>query len=178
MIVTILLLLVDLLLIYIYLQSFYRYFKIRRIPYLQPKFLLGCADEIFLGKKSMIEFQCSIYRQLGANKILGLFMFMKPTLYIGNVDWIRDILVRDFHCFCDRGLKFDTQSEPLTRHLFHLEGDQWKYMRKKVMPMFTPSGVSTLLPRLVESGLKLSNYVGSIAPGVSAFSMTSSQGRC
>lgn len=163
MMITILLLLCTILLTLLYLRSSYQYFEIRRIPYLKPKFPFGSGDELILGKKSLIEFQCGIYEKLGSNKIIGLFMFLKPTLYVANVDWIRDILMKDFACFCDRGLKFDTETEPLTRHLFHLEGDQWKFMRKKVMPMFTPKGISTLLPLLMESGLKLRSYVGEMA---------------
>lgn len=163
MFVTIFLLFSTMLLVLIYLRLSYQYFEIRRIPYLKPKFPFGSGGSLFSGKKSMVEFQCNIYEKLASNKIIGLFMFMKPTLYVANVDWIRDILVKDFACFCDRGLKFDTETEPLTRHLFHLEGDQWKYMRKKVMPMFTPKGISTLMPTLMESGLKLRNYVGEMA---------------
>lgn len=113
----------------------------------------------------MLEYQKEIYEKSKATKLLGVYMFFKPTLYITDTQWINYIVNRDFKYFIDRGLRFDAETEPLTRHLFHLEGQQWKNMRSKVMPAFTPDGIKILFPMLIESAIKLKNYLDEIPGG-------------
>ncbi len=151
---------------YLYSKFRYRYFKTRKIPHIKPKFFFGSADQICLGRKSMLEFQKDVYEKSKSTKLLGLYMFFKPTVYIADMHWIKDILVKDYHYFRDRGLEFDTTSEPLTGHLFHLQGQRWKYMRNKVKPIFASDGIQILFPLLAKSADKLKNYVGQISDEV------------
>lgn len=149
--------------IYSYLKSSYRYWELRNIPYLQPSLLLGNANDLILGRKSIFEYQKQIYDHVKHKKLLGLFMFQKPTLYIADIDWIKAILIRDSALFYDRGIKIDTSTEPLTRHLFHLEGEEYKAVRHKVIPAFTVNGILLWFPLLLESATNLNHYLGQIS---------------
>lgn len=149
--------------LYQYLKSSYAYFKQRNIPYLEPSLFLGNADDLILGRKSILEFQRCIYQVARRKQLLGTFMFQKPTLYVTELNWIKLILGRDSAHFYDRGLKFNSVDEPLTRHLFHLEGEQYKVVRNKVLPAFTLNGVLILFPLLLESAINLQEYLGQVA---------------
>lgn len=162
MLITFVLICAIILLLYHHLKLWHRYWQNCGIPHLNPNFLFGNADDLCLGRKSMLEFQKDIYEKSKASKLLGIYMFFKPTLYITDTEWINYILNRDFKYFYDRGLKFDIENEPLTRHLFHLEGQQWKNMRNKVLPSFTVDGIKILFPTLVQSTIKLREYIDEI----------------
>ena len=45
------------------------------------------------------------YKDFGP--VYGVYLFFKPQLVVGDVDMLKDILVRDWHVFADRmsGLK-------------------------------------------------------------------------
>lgn len=162
MLITFALICTIIVLLYFRLKLWHRYWHNCGVPHLNPNLLFGNADDLCLGRKSMLEFQNDIYEKSKASKLLGIYMFFKPTLYITDTEWINNILNRDFKYFYDRGLKFDIESEPLTRHLFHLEGQQWKNMRNKVLPSFTVDGIKILFPTLVQSTIKLKEYLDEI----------------
>ncbi|XP_065215027.1 cytochrome P450 6a8-like [Planococcus citri] len=159
----ILIVLLLLAIFWLYLRSSYQYFKKRNIPYLEPHWLLGNANDLILGRKSILEFQRCIYKATKPTKLLGTFMFQKPTLYVSELEWIKLMLGRDSAHFFDRGLKIAYDDEPLTMNLFHLEGERYKIARNKVLPAFTLNGVLILFPLLLESAINLQHYLGQVA---------------
>lgn len=160
---TIILIILLFAVLYTWLKSRYRYWKLRHIPYLEPNLLLGNAGDLVLGRKSLLEYQKHMYAIAKDKKIFGIFMFQKPTLYICDLNLIKNILGRDSAHFFDRGIKFDSDNEPLTKHLFHLEGEEYKIVRNKVMPGFTINGILILFPMLLKSANNLKDYLGQIS---------------
>lgn len=150
-------------LIYLYIQQKRTYWLKRNVPSLQQHFLWGNAADLFLGKKSMAAYHEDLYYRIGTEGILGIFMFLKPTLYVNDPSIIQKILRQDFDHFHDRGVTFNVQQEPLTRHLFHLEFDEWKCLKFKLMSTFSSQFVIEIFEHLNLCASELQQFFVSFA---------------
>lgn len=150
-------------LMYLYIRQKRTYWLKRNVPSLQQHFLWGNAADLFLGKKSMAAYHEDLYYRIGTEGILGIFMFLKPTLYVNDPSIIQKILRQDFDHFHDRGVTFNVQQEPLTRHLFHLEFDEWKCLKFKLMSTFSSQFVIEIFEHLNLCASELQQFFVSFA---------------
>ena len=58
----------------------------------------------------------------GKGPAVGLFYFTKPLLMPISLELIKSILVTDFKCFQDRSVYYNKEDDPISAHLFALEG--------------------------------------------------------
>lgn len=79
-----------------------------------------------------------LYRST-SEPFIGIFMLLKPLLFIRDPELIHSILVTDFQHFSDRDFYLNEDDEPLTANLVALRGQRWRYMRAKLTPAFTPN---------------------------------------
>lgn len=89
-----------------------KYWKKKNITHLEPVFLLGSSwkSGIFTEfRADLIEW----YNQYKEKKLLGMHFFTMPSLLINDVNIVKNVLVRDFHHFHDRGLEINVDKEPL-----------------------------------------------------------------
>ncbi|XP_016960477.2 probable cytochrome P450 6a14 [Drosophila biarmipes] len=84
-----------------------------------------------------------------------MFMFVKRTALIIDLDLIKQVLIKDFNYFQDRGAFNNPRDDPLTGHLFSLEGDEWRAMRHKLTPVFTSGKIKHMSGVVVEVGHRL-----------------------
>lgn len=62
---------------------------------------------------------------------------------------IHRLLVTDFEYFTDHGLFVDSPDDnPLINNLFNMKGEQWKIMRTKLTPVFTPSKIGHMYDQI------------------------------
>lgn len=95
------------------------------------------------------------YEKFKKHRFHGVYMFYQPILMINDPDLIRQVLIKDFNKFRDRGLYYNEKVDPLSGHLFFLPGENWKKLRAKLSPIFTSGKLKQMFPLIKEIGDEL-----------------------
>ncbi|KAH8299854.1 hypothetical protein KR044_006988, partial [Drosophila immigrans] len=160
---TVALLGIALTLLYNYYVNTYTYWQRRGVPYEKPLPLLGNMK----GVGTKIHFRDVYLRYYkhykGKTPFAGMFMFLKRVAFIIDLDLVKQVLIKDFKVFQDRGVFNNVRDEPLTGHLFSLEGEEWKAMRHKLTPVFTSGKMKHMFSVVVEVGHHLTSTMGKYA---------------
>lgn len=93
----------------------------------------------------------------------GIYGVFKPILFVRDPEIIRNVLIRDFNQFTDRGVHCDEKYDPLSGHLFALPGQKWKSLRSKLSPTFTSGKLKAMFNTLVDCGNTLVNHLDKAA---------------
>lgn len=124
-------------------------------PYEEPSFLYGNLKGV--GKQDhdgqLIE---KFYRKhKGRGPFVGIFFFLVPVVVPIDLELVKNILIRDFNYFHDRGLFYNEKDDPLSGHLFTLPGLRWRRIRNKLSPAFTSGKMKTIFPLIVKIARRL-----------------------
>jgi cytochrome P450 family 6 len=141
--------------VYIYFKLSFSYWKKRKVPYVEPTFPFGNFRDLMFLKRSVGHVKADIYMKLDGEKYGGSYMFTKPEFIFRDPDIIKNVLVKDFANFHDRGFFADEELEPLTAHLFFLSGKRWRNLRVKLTPTFTSGKMKMMFQTLVDCGQEL-----------------------
>ncbi|PNF28547.1 putative cytochrome P450 6a14, partial [Cryptotermes secundus] len=145
--------------VYIYFKRSTSYWKERKVPYIEPTFPFGnFRDQIFIRKPIGYVF-ADLYKKLDGENYGGTYMFTKPQFIFRDPEIIKNILVKDFTSFHDRGFFIDEEIEPLTGHLVLLPGERWRNLRVKLTPTFTSSKIKMMFQGLVDCGHELGSIL-------------------
>lgn len=93
-----------------------------------------------------LQFQ-DFYRRYRNHPIIGLYMLcLKPSVMIIDPELIKRVLSTNFkRNFQNRGMYFNLK-DPLSAILGTLEHDQWRPLRHKLTPAFTPNKIKDMFP--------------------------------
>ncbi|XP_032514717.2 cytochrome P450 6B2-like [Danaus plexippus] len=91
-----------------------------------------------------------LYNEYKDKKIIGVHQFYRRTLVICDPVLIKRVCVNDFVYFTDRGFYFDKALDPLAESVLYLRGNEWKRLRAKISPLFSPIKLKGMLS-LIES---------------------------
>lgn len=126
-------------LIYKYLKWKFTFWERHGVPHLKPRnWLVGNLEGV--GRKNVADYFGAVYQHMkreNLGPIAGFYFFTEPALIVTDPDILKQILVKDFEYFCDRGIYVNEKDDPLSAHLFSLEGNNWKTLRAKLTPTFT-----------------------------------------
>uniref|UniRef100_A0A1B6LVT2 Cytochrome P450 n=1 Tax=Graphocephala atropunctata TaxID=36148 RepID=A0A1B6LVT2_9HEMI len=137
------------------LYSAHNYFSRRNIPYDKPRGLLGGR----ISTKSMPLLLWEMYKKGEGHKLFGFFVLWSPSILIRDPELIKQILVKDFSFFYNRGMYVNEDREPLTGHLFALEGEPWRKLRTKLSPAFTSGKMKVMFETIVKYSDKLVDHI-------------------
>jgi len=101
----------------------------------------------------------SIYKELDGEMFGGTYTLTKPGIIFRDPDIIKNVLVKDFSSFHDRGFYMDEELEPLSGHLFMLPGKRWRNLRVKLSPTFTSGKMKMMFQTLVDCGIELGSIL-------------------
>ncbi|XP_057322394.1 probable cytochrome P450 6a14 [Microplitis mediator] len=152
-------LILIILIIYYWSISTYGYWRERNVPGPDPLPLVGNFKDVLMGKKSFGRWLDDYYVQYPNDKFIGVFIRRQPLLIMKDLDILRDIFIRDFSKFPDRGLKTFEHAEPLSQHLVNLDHTKWRPLRHKLSPAFTSGKLKEMFYLLVECGDNFKDYV-------------------
>ncbi|XP_067627278.1 probable cytochrome P450 6a21 [Eurosta solidaginis] len=125
------------------------YWQQRGIPCDPPHFIFGNLKDV-PKKISIAEVFRNIYkRYLGTGPFCGFYFLQKPSVLALSPEFTKRVLIKDFNNFVDRGFYSNEKDDPLTGHLFFLDGQKWRNLRNKLSPTFTAGQMRFMLPTVL-----------------------------
>ncbi|NP_001353157.1 cytochrome P450 6a8-like isoform X1 [Drosophila kikkawai] len=143
--------------------SYYRtmtYFKRRAIPHDPPHLWLGNMRGFNEDRTVNQIMQDHYDRFLGTRApFVGFYFFQKPVAFIMDLELVKHILIKDFSNFSDRGLFYNEKDDPMSAHLFNLDGPQWRLLRSKLSSIFTSGKMKFMFPTVVSVANELISFI-------------------
>lgn len=142
-------------LIYAYFKYSFTYWQSKGVEFVEPIFPYGSIKG-FATKYHSSEFMQIIYNKFKAStRFVGLYIFARPAILIHDLELIKHVLIKDFEHFTDRGMYYNKEEDPLSAHLFAIDGPEWRILRPKLTSTFTSGKMKFMFPTVVEIGDRL-----------------------
>ena len=147
-----------------YFKWSFQYWKRRNLPNLKPTIPWGTSTDPF---KPDVYVGLQVKRLYDEMKVKGwkhggLFSITSPTYLVVDLDYLKNIMAKDFQYFVDRGFYYNEKDDPLSAHLFAIGGQKWRNLRTKFTPTFTSGKMKMMFQTLVDC---LPNLLGKIESG-------------
>ncbi|XP_058453135.1 probable cytochrome P450 6a14 [Malaya genurostris] len=147
-------------LIYLYVARLQTYWTRRNVPHLKPEFFYGNTKTLDRTEQIGLLF-ARFYKELkGLGPIAGVYMYAKPVAVVTDLDLVRNIMVKDFQYFTDRGMYLNEKSDPLSAHMFSLPGAKWKELRQKLTPTFTSGKMKMMFGTIMVAAKQFNDFLG------------------
>lgn len=148
---------------WVYVKFFvFTYWERRSIKYFEPSFPFGNVGPTVMQKMHIGVCAQELYRRT-TEPFIGMFGVTRPTLMVRDPELLRLIFIKNFSHFIDRGVYIDEKHDPLSGHLFSLNGEKWKNLRTKLTPAFTSGKLRAMMTTLLNCGDILQKHVGEAA---------------
>lgn len=142
-------------LVFLFIYKRLQYWKNRNVPYIEPKFFYGNSKGISK-KFHSAHFVNEMYKKLKSQgPIGGIYIYVRAIALVTDLDLIKNILVKDFTTFPNRGSYSNEKDDPLSAHLVNLEDDPWRSLRQKLTPTFTSGKLKMMFGTISEVADKL-----------------------
>lgn len=150
---------VLLVLLFVYVKYQHGYWKKKGLSGPDPTFLVGNIGNVISGKRVIGERFSELYFQTKDKPYVGVFMMLRQTLMVNDLEQVKTILVKDFAHFTDHSFEMSEKHEPLANHLFNLGGERWKNLRIKMTPTFTTSKMKMMFDSINSCADVMKNYL-------------------
>lgn len=133
---------------YFYVKTF-EYWKTRGVPHIEPKFPHG--NTAGLGTKfHTFAIVKKVYDELkDKGPVGGIYISFRPTAVITDLDLVKNVLVKDFNYFPNRGIYYNAKHDPISEHISNIENEQWKNIRSKLTPIFTSGKLKVMFDTIL-----------------------------
>ncbi|XP_063930105.1 probable cytochrome P450 6a23 [Zophobas morio] len=135
-----------------YFKWTYQYWERKKVPYFKPTIPYGNGSSPLRRKENSGIRIARLYAEMKAKgwKHGGLFSVLTPAYLVIDLDYLKNIMTKDFHYFVDRGLYYNEDADPLSAHLFAIGGEKWRNLRTKFTPTFTSGKMKMMFQTLVD----------------------------
>ncbi|XP_017468130.1 PREDICTED: cytochrome P450 6a9-like [Rhagoletis zephyria] len=146
--------------LYIFFHRRFNYWRRLGIAHDKPSWLLGNL----VGAQRTLSFadiSRNVYlKYKGTGPFCGFYFFQCPAVVLLDIELIKNVLIRDFANFADRGMFNNERDDPLSGHLFLLDGHKWRSLRTKLSSTFTSGKMKLMLPMMIEVTQNLVEVMG------------------
>lgn len=135
---------------FFWIRKRFLFFEENGFLYEKPEFPFGNLKGV--GRKFHMTYKMKeLYEKFkGKASVFGIYFFVTPDIVICDLETVKNVLVRDFEYFHNRGVYNNVKDDPLSGNLFTIEDQAWKNMRAKVTPTFTSGKMKMMFGTLVE----------------------------
>ncbi|XP_055697203.1 cytochrome P450 6a8-like [Phlebotomus papatasi] len=144
---------------YLYVKKKFQYWEEKGVPYVKPQFPFGILKEMGSTKHSSQVFSEAYNELKGKNTFGGVFFFTRPVVVPTDLELLKNIFVKDFQYFTDRGIYVNEKDDPLSGHLFALSGQRWRNLRNKLSPTFTSGKMKMMHSTIIAVAKEFQNYL-------------------
>lgn len=140
-------------LVYYYFKSSFNYWKKRNVLYIPASIPYGNAKSPLKPNEPLFATLSELYNLVKAKNEVhgGFYFFAKPMYMPVDPEVLRNVFSVDFNHFMDRGVYYNEVADPLSAHLFAIEGQAWKNMRAKLTPTFTSGKMKSMFFIMLQS---------------------------
>ncbi|XP_061720500.1 cytochrome P450 6B5-like [Cydia pomonella] len=146
--------------LYNHFTKYNNYWKEKNVVGPNPTFFFGNIKDAILRRKPIGVVFKNIYDKYPEEKVVGIFVMRSPELLIRDLDVVKNILIKDFDIFVDRGVEF--KKTGLGANLFHADGDTWRVLRNRFSPLFTSGKLKNMIYLISERGDMFLKYVSRV----------------
>lgn len=135
------------------------YFVKRNLRHLNPNFLIGNTAGLFLKQYRPPDFIDKLYYSFPKEKLFGFFDQREPVYFVRDVEFLRQITIKDFDNFEDHVAFIQSDSDTLFgKSLFLLSEKKWRDMRTTLSPAFTGAKMRHMFELVVECAEDMSKH--------------------
>lgn len=98
-----------LVILYCFFTSTFDFWESRGVPFRKPTVLFGNFAPMLLFRKSLPEGIQEMYEWFKDERFFGAFRVRSPVLILRDPDLIKNICVKNFSCFLNRGIPVNSQ---------------------------------------------------------------------
>ncbi|CAB3233377.1 unnamed protein product [Arctia plantaginis] len=121
--------------LYYYFTRTLNYWQHKNVKGPKPIPLFGNFKDVALRRKAKFLHYNEIYKQYPEEKVVGVYQMTSPGLLIRDLDIVKQILIKDFELFPDRGTYFSKKG--FGENMIHCDSYTWKNLRNKFTVLFT-----------------------------------------
>ncbi|XP_026478207.1 probable cytochrome P450 6a14 [Ctenocephalides felis] len=157
--------------LYFYTQKHFQYWAQKGVKHEKPVPIFGNVKDIMLMRSTTGQGMQRLYNLFPDEPFIGVYQSKKPVLLIRDPELIKQVLVKDFQHFPNRGIVSNHKLDPLSENLFNMEGQKWKDLRHKLTPTFTSGKLKSMFASLAECGKEFNSYLKEITAEQNIFEM-------
>ena len=157
-------LVVIFLFIYYYITSKSNFWEIRGVREPKPMTFFESLTMLVTNRIYIGDNLKKMYDEFKDEPMFGFFAGKSPVLILRDPDLIKDVLIKDFHQFADRGIRLHEKVDPLSAHLFTLEPKRWRPLRKNLSPAFTSGKLKEMFYLILQSSDHMEKHLEEIVP--------------
>ncbi|XP_970556.2 cytochrome P450 6a2 isoform X1 [Tribolium castaneum] len=138
--------------VFLYYKWAFTYWHRRNIPYLEPSFPFGNLPNLFQRKENIGLTVEKFYNEMKRRKWKhgGVYFLVSPVYCVIDLEYVKNIMNRDFEYFTNRSIYYNEKDDPLSAHLFAIGGQKWRNLRTKLTATFTSGKMKAMFQTLLE----------------------------
>ncbi|XP_017888667.1 probable cytochrome P450 6a17 [Ceratina calcarata] len=144
---------------YYYFTCTFNFWQNRQVPGPKPILFFGNVKDIMLRRRTLGNYVTELYFNYKDIPMFGLFIRKSPHLVVRDMDLIKDVLIKDFSVFDNRGIFIPQRADPLAANIFNLESSKWRPLRARISPVFTSGKLKEMFPLILECAEQLEEYL-------------------
>ena len=149
--------------LYLYFTRNFNFWQKLGVPYVKPTLFVGSLKECVLLKTSMGQKLQEIYTENNDKPYVGIFSFDRPSLLIRDVEFLNNIMVKDFQIFTNHIVSADKKLDPLfANSLPAMRGQIWRYLRTNLTTVFTSSKMKMMCYLVDTCSKELADYLENV----------------